>query len=164
MTAAAGLRQVNPDAFVTLPKSGESVAGAKSHIPVLPEIFAMVFFDLFANNPDIVRIPAGRALFAEGEDGRLMYVLTTGRAEVIVNNRVVETLLPGNIVGEMGLVSPGPRSATVVAQTDCEFVAIDEKRFLFLVQQTPYFATRVMRVLAERLRTANQLLTPLEDI
>ena len=124
----------------------------------------MVFFELFANNPDIVRIPAGQPLFSEGEEGHRMYVLTTGHAEVIVNNRVVETLQHGNIVGEMGIVSPGPRSATVVATSDCEFVAIDEKRFTYLVQQTPFFATQVMRVLAERLRAANQMLTPLEDI
>ena len=64
----------------------------------------------------------------------------------------------------MGLVSPGPRSASVVAVNDCEFVAVDEKRFQFLVQQTPFFATQVMRVMAERLRKVNQLVTPLEDI
>ena len=124
----------------------------------------MVFFELFSNNPDIVRVKAGQPLFTEGEDGHQMFVLTTGTAEVIVNNRVVETLQHGNIVGEMGIVSPGQRSATVVATTDCDFVAIDEKRFLYLVQQTPYFATQVMRVLAERLRAANQLVAPIEDI
>ncbi|MBK7414270.1 MAG: Crp/Fnr family transcriptional regulator [Dechloromonas sp.] len=124
----------------------------------------MVFFELFANNPDIVRIDAGQPLFSEGDEGHRLYVLTTGNAEIIVNNRVVETIQHGNIVGEMGLVSPGPRSASVVALTDCEFVAVDEKRFQYLVQQTPFFAMQVMRVLAERLRAANQLLAPVEDI
>jgi len=124
----------------------------------------MVFFELFANNPSIIRVPAGQALFREGEDGHMMYVLTTGNAEVIVNNRVVERLQHGSIVGEMGIVSPGPRSASVIATTDCEFVAVDEKRFQFLVQQTPFFATQVMRVMAERLRAVNQMVVPLEDI
>ena len=124
----------------------------------------MVFFELFANNPNIIHIEAGKRLFAEGEEGNLMFVLTDGKAEVIVNNRVVETLQHGNIVGEMGIVSPGPRSATVLAKTDCQFVAIDEKRFLYLVQQTPFFATQVMRVLAERVRATTQIVTPIEDI
>ncbi len=124
----------------------------------------MVFFELFANNPNIIHIEAGKRLFAEGDEGNLMFVLTDGKAEVIVNNRVVETLQHGNIVGEMGIVSPGPRSATVLAKTDCQFVAIDEKRFLYLVQQTPFFATQVMRVLAERVRATNQIVTPIEDI
>lgn len=122
----------------------------------------MVFFELFANNPNIVQVDAGKYLFAKGEDGHLMFVLTTGTADIIVNDRVVESLQHGNIVGEMGLVSPGPRSASVLATTDCQFVAIDEKRFLYLVQQTPFFATQVMRVLAERLRALNQTIAPLE--
>jgi len=48
----------------------------------------------------------------------------------------------------------------VVATSDCEFVAVDEKRFQFLVQQTPFFATQVMRVMAERLRNVNHMLEP----
>lgn len=124
----------------------------------------MVFFELFAHNPRIIKIAAGETLFAEGDEGSMMYVLATGTAEVIINNRVVETLQHGNIVGEISIVLPGPRSATVVAVTDCEFVEVDEKRFQFLVQQTPFFATQVMRVMAERLRNANQLVTPIEDI
>lgn len=122
----------------------------------------MVFFELFANNPSIVSVPAGQPLFTVGEEGHLMFVLTTGSAEVVVNGRVVETLKHGSIVGELGIVLAGPRSASVIAKTNCEFVAIDEKRFQFLVQQTPYFATQVMRVMAERLRALNQMVAPAE--
>lgn len=124
----------------------------------------MIFFELFSNHPHIVNIEAGHSLFNEGENGHLMYVLTTGEAEVIVNNRVVDTLQYGNLVGEMSIISPGTRSASVVATTNCQFVAIDEKRFLYLVQQAPYFATQVMRALAERLRNTNKLVPAIEDI
>ena len=117
----------------------------------------MVFFELFSHNPTIVKVAPGETLFCENEPGHMMYVLTTGTAEVLVNQLVVEKLEHGSIVGEMGLVSPGPRSATVRAVTACEFVEVDEKRFQFLVQQTPFFATQVMRVMAERLRHVNQL-------
>ena len=92
-----------------------------------------------------------------------MFVLKSGEADVLVNGRIVETLEHGSIVGEVGLVSPGPRSATVVARTDCEFVAVDEKRFQFLVQQTPFFATQVMRVMAERLRNLDRMVTTTDD-
>ena len=92
-----------------------------------------------------------------------MFVLKSGEADVLVNSRIVETLEHGSIVGEVGLVSPGPRSATVVARTDCEFVAVDEKRFQFLVQQTPFFATQVMRVMAERLRNLDRMVTTGDD-
>lgn len=117
----------------------------------------MIFFELFSHNPTIIQVPAGQTLFSAGEEGHLMFVLSKGTADVMVNGQVVESLQHGSIVGEMGIVSPGPRSATVVATSDCEFVAVDEKRFQFLVQQTPFFATQVMRVMAERLRAVNQL-------
>jgi CRP/FNR family cyclic AMP-dependent transcriptional regulator len=118
----------------------------------------MIPIDLFAHNAETHRVETGGYLFREGDPGGLMYVLNTGSAEVLVGDRVVETLAHGSIVGEMSLVSPGPHSASVRAISECSFVAVDEKRFHFLVQQTPFFATRVMRVMAERLRATDALL------
>ncbi|AXS80172.1 Crp/Fnr family transcriptional regulator [Dechloromonas sp. HYN0024] len=118
----------------------------------------MIPIEIFSHNTTKITIQAGQPLFREGDLGNQMYVLETGNAEVFVQNQRVETLGHGSIVGEMGLVSPGPHSASVIAKTDCEFVAIDEKRFQFLVQQTPYFAIQVMRLMAERLRATNKLL------
>jgi CRP-like cAMP-binding protein len=123
----------------------------------------MISIELFSHNSAIVSIAAGKPLFSQGEESHLMFVLKSGEADVLVNGRIVETLEHGSIVGEMGLVSPGPRSATVVARTDCEFVAVDEKRFQFLVQQTPFFATQVMRVMAERLRNLDRMVTAKDD-
>lgn len=124
----------------------------------------MIFYSLFAHAPKIVPVAEGEALFREGEDGNLMYVLAKGTAEIVIGNRVIETLTQGGIVGEVGLALPGPRSATVLAVSDCEFVAIDQKRFAFLVQETPFFAMEVIKVLAQRLLNTNQLLAPVEDI
>lgn len=121
----------------------------------------MVFFDLFSQNPDIVIIKAGASLFAEGDAGQRMFVLVAGRAEVVVAGRILERLAHGSLVGEMDLLAPGRRSASVIARTDCQFVAIDEQRFQYLVQQTPYFAIQVLRVLAERLRATDKLLAPM---
>lgn len=127
-----------------------------------PSTSIMVFFELFAHNPSIVQIAAGNRLFSEGDEGGEMYVLASGTADIMIAGKVVEQLRHGGIVGEMGLVSPAPRSATVVATSDCEFVAIDEKRFQFLIQNTPFFAMQVMRVMAERLRAVDQLI-PVSD-
>ena len=118
----------------------------------------MIPIEIFSHNTAKIVIQAGQALFREGDEGNQMYVLETGTAEVLIQDRVVESLAHGSIVGEMGLVSPGPHSASVIAKTDCEFVAVDEKRFQFLVQQTPYFAIQVMRLMAERLRATNKML------
>ena len=87
-----------------------------------------------------------------------MYVLMAGTALIVVHNRVVETAEAGAIIGEMGMIDEGPRSATVVAKTDCRLVPIDRKRFTFLIQQTPNFALHVMRVIANRLRRTDAIL------
>jgi CRP-like cAMP-binding protein len=67
-------------------------------------------------------------------------------------------LTADSIFGEMALIDSEPRSATAVAITDVELVPISEKQFLFLVGQTPYFALKVMRTLAQRLRVTNKSL------
>ncbi len=63
---------------------------------------------------------------------------------------------PGAIFGEMVLVDNSPRSATAIARTDCRVVPISEKRFQFLIQETPYFAIQVMQIMATRLRRMNE--------
>jgi CRP-like cAMP-binding protein len=56
----------------------------------------------------------------------------------------------------MALIDSESRSAAAVAVTDVGLVPVSERQFLFLVNQTPYFALKVMRVLAQRLRVANK--------
>jgi CRP-like cAMP-binding protein len=52
----------------------------------------------------------------------------------------------------VALIDGQPRSATAVAAADCSVAAINEKRFLRLVEVTPRFALQVMQVITERLR------------
>jgi len=115
----------------------------------------MLFYHLFSQDPRIVKRHAGEFLFHEGEVGQNMYVLTQGKAEILLGDDVVEDAEVGAILGEMAVIEPGPRSASVRALGDCEFVEIDQKRFDFLVSQTPYFATSVMRIMVTRLRKTN---------
>jgi CRP/FNR family cyclic AMP-dependent transcriptional regulator len=108
--------------------------------------------DLFHHETDLLSVKAGQTLFKTGETGTMMYVLKSGSMDILVGNKVVETAEPGALLGEMALIDKGPRAATATARTDCELVAIDVRRFLFLVQQTPNFAIHVMHVMADRLR------------
>ncbi|HZV53446.1 MAG TPA: Crp/Fnr family transcriptional regulator [Rhodocyclaceae bacterium] len=119
----------------------------------------MLFFDLFRHEPTIVLLKAGAVLFRQGDaTNGLMYVLVTGQAEVRVGDQRVEDAAVGAILGEMAMVGTEPRSATVVAVTDCECAAINRKRFDFLVTETPGFAIDIMRVMADRLRRTDRML------
>lgn len=114
--------------------------------------------ELFQHETNLQALPSCETLFKEGQAGDLMYVLMSGTADIIVHDQVVETIQPGAIVGEMAMIDDGARSATVIAKSDCQLLPIDKKRFNFLVQQTPNFATHVMRVIAKRLRRTDSLL------
>ncbi|TAJ77658.1 MAG: cyclic nucleotide-binding domain-containing protein [Gallionellaceae bacterium] len=114
--------------------------------------------ELFRHETELQALPAGQVLFKQGEQGGLMYVLMSGTAEITVHNRVVETAEAGTILGEMAMIDDAPRSATVMAKSDCKVLAIERERFNFLIQQTPNFALYVMRVIADRLRRVDAYL------
>lgn len=117
------------------------------------------FATLFHHETDLLAVPAGEALFREGDAlNDTMYVLMSGAAEIRVHGKVVETAAPGALLGEMAMIDEGVRSATVVAVSDCKMATITRQRFTFLVQQTPNFALNVMRVIASRLRNTDSTL------
>lgn len=119
------------------------MAAEKKHRPSL---------HLFRFAEDFQAFWAGQPVFETGQPGDVMYVVKEGEVDLLVNDKVVETVGPAGILGEMALIDKMNRSATAIAKTDCKLVAIDEQRFQFLVQQTPYFAIEVLRIMARRLR------------
>jgi CRP-like cAMP-binding protein len=94
----------------------------------------------------------GEKIFSEGDKGDQMYVIRTGEVEIERDGKIVETLSPGEVFGEMALIDGSQRAATARAKTACELAPITEKAFLFMVHETPFFAITVMRKLAQRLR------------
>jgi CRP-like cAMP-binding protein len=115
------------------------------------------FSNLIRHATEVEARKAGETIFRAGDPGRHMYVVKTGEVEIRVEDKIVETVGAGGVFGEMALADDAPRSATAVARRDSEIVPIDERQFLFLVQQTPFFALGLLRVLASRLRTMNRL-------
>jgi CRP/FNR family cyclic AMP-dependent transcriptional regulator len=99
---------------------------------------------------------AGEIIFKEGDEAHQLFVIKSGEVAIQSGNRTLAELSTNHIFGEMALIDDAPRSATAVAKTDVELVPISEKQFLFLVSQTPFFALKVMRVLARRLRATNK--------
>ena len=84
-----------------------------------------------------------------------MYVLLEGEVDIFLGDFVLETAGPGSLIGEMALIEDNPRTANAVAKSPAKLAQIDRHRFHFLVQQTPHFATDVMKTLADRLRHMN---------
>lgn len=103
-------------------------------------------------------VPGGNILFAQGEAGDALYVLLRGSMAVLrvaadgVRRRIAR-VAAGEVVGEMALVSGRPRSATVMAERDCEVLRLDHAAFEALVAAHPQAMLRVTRQIVSRLET-----------
>lgn len=106
--------------------------------------------------------PAGQVIFEKGGLADRMYVVIDGEVEISIDGQFLDTTGAGGIVGEMALIDSSPRSATAIAKTQCKLVGVDKNRFNFLVQQTPNFASNVMKIMVERIRKLDALVVSMK--
>jgi CRP-like cAMP-binding protein len=118
---------------------------------------------LLAFTSERIHFAKGQRFFSQGDAADAAYVILDGCAEVVLDNpggpvKVAE-LGRNALVGEMGILSDAPRSATIVATEPSSALRIDKRVFLELLNQFPQMSIAVMRELATRLeRTNAQLL------
>jgi CRP/FNR family cyclic AMP-dependent transcriptional regulator len=105
-----------------------------------------------ARATDEVVLPAGRALCEQGATGREAFIILQGSADVLINGTKVATLGPGTCVGELALLDPGPRTATVVAATDIDALVIGVREFSAIIDEVPPITHKLLRALAARIR------------
>ena len=110
---------------------------------------------LFDKDQQAETFPAGHVVFRDGDRGDFMFAVIAGAVDIVLRDEVVETVSAGGIFGEMALVEDQPRVATAIVKAEAKLVLIDRKRFMFLVQQNPYFALQLMTVMSLRLRRMN---------
>jgi len=99
---------------------------------------------------------AGQIVFREGEHGDVMFAVLDGAVDIIIRGTVVETVEAGGVFGEMALIEDRTRGASAIVKSDAKLVRVDRQRFMFLVQQTPFFALQLMNVMAGRLRRMDE--------
>ena len=112
----------------------------------------MPTFAILRNEPDIRPFRRGETIFKEGDPADCMFTVVEGAVEIQLRGTVLEHITAGGVFGEMALIDGLPRSATAVAVADCSLAAINEKRFLRLIEVTPRFALQIMQLISERLR------------
>jgi CRP/FNR family cyclic AMP-dependent transcriptional regulator len=114
-------------------------------------------FNIFRSTTEFESFAANQPIFWEGASADAMWVVKDGAVNILVGDTVIETVEPGSVFGEMALIDHDPRSATAIAKCDCKLVRVDEERFKALVQQHPFFALVVMRIMAQRMRQMDWL-------
>jgi CRP-like cAMP-binding protein len=99
-----------------------------------------------------MELPAGHVLTQQGRAGDEFFVIVDGKVRVDRDGMRIDTLGPGDYLGEISLVDHRPRTATAVCETPCRVLVLGHREFHTLLADEPGIAQSVMRSLAERLR------------
>jgi CRP/FNR family cyclic AMP-dependent transcriptional regulator len=97
---------------------------------------------------------AGDVLVAEGEPGDALYFIVAGQVAVKRGGRLLAELGARDVFGEMALLDPGPRSATVEAKTDVTLLVLQRDDLDDLMRERPEVPIGILKVVVGRLRRA----------
>ncbi|WP_404386579.1 DHA2 family efflux MFS transporter permease subunit [Knoellia locipacati] len=103
--------------------------------------------------------PAGSWIVREGDVAETLFVLTAGRAEVLVGEQSVRELGPGAVIGELALLTGGRRSASVRARRDCTLLEVDRDLLGETVWTDQRALTALVTALAHQLAEARPPVT-----
>jgi len=98
-----------------------------------------------------IELEAGAALTAEGEFGHALYIVESGTADVHRDGEVVGSVGPGDVVGEIAVLSSGRRTATVVATSPMRLIALFKRDVWVLERNAPVVAERLRGLLTQHL-------------
>ena len=111
------------------------------------------FLKRLGDKMDEQRFMEGATIVRQGEPGDTFYVLVEGEAKVKdANGRTLSRLIPGDFFGEISLMDGGPRTATVVAETNLTTLALSRKDFSALLQSEPKVTVGLLKHASALLR------------
>jgi CRP-like cAMP-binding protein len=124
------------------------------HLAEIPMFSALSKRDLgrIAKASNEITVEAGHVLVDQGDAGREAFVIVEGTASVKRNGRKLNTLGPGDPIGELSLLDHGPRTATVTADTELTALVLTAREFAGVLEEVPGLAQKLMGHLAGRVR------------
>jgi CRP/FNR family transcriptional regulator, cyclic AMP receptor protein len=139
------------------------MGGNVKHNPALAQLSHVALFsacstkelELIAGATTQLRFAAGQEIAREGTAGHEFIVIVEGKARVTIGGKEITILGPGEFFGEIALLDDGPRTATVVAETDILAEVIGQREFSGVVTGSPQLAKKLLVGLARRLRAAD---------
>jgi len=134
-----------------------------SRSPVVDRLYGVPLFarcsardlKVVARHMETIKVDAGADIVREGEPGDVFFVVLAGDATVHRGGRKVRGLGPGDYFGELALLDPAPRAATVRATTPMELGALEHHIFRALVRDMPAMTAGLLSSMARELRDAH---------
>ena len=127
------------------------------------DIFSTLPYPLLAELAELVTestFAPGAVIIAEGDLDQDLYALTSGEVVVTSSSAADVTLSAGTVFGELAVLNPGPRSATVTAVGEATMLVLSRPTLLALTDRHPAVMAEIARVLAERLQSSSGSTTP----
>lgn len=112
-----------------------------------------------AEHADEVTFGSGETIVEVDQPGGSFFVLLEGEVKVVRGTRTITRMGPGEFFGEISLLDGGPRTATVIAETPVLAVRVFKRSFDRVVTQEPAVASKILAVVARRLREAERTIT-----
>jgi CRP-like cAMP-binding protein len=99
-----------------------------------------------------VTLKAGTTMITQGTAGKQAYVILSGSASVKRNGKKIATAQAGAMVGELSLLDQGSRTATVVCDTECDVLVLEQRKLLAVIDEVPAVGHKILAALATRIR------------
>jgi CRP-like cAMP-binding protein len=137
--------------------------GGRAMLSTVEKVIILKTVDIFAKTPDEilvevaalledVEIAAGETIFEKGDKGDCMYIIVSGEVRVHDGDHTFNHLEQGDVFGEMAVLDPEPRVASVTALEDMLLLRLDQEPFYELMEDRIEVARGIIHVLSAHLR------------
>ncbi|WP_414754952.1 cyclic nucleotide-binding domain-containing protein [Anabaena sp. CCY 9910] len=103
-----------------------------------------------------LQFPANHTIFRQGEEGRSLYIIVSGRVKVHIGDKQLAEVDQGKYFGEMAVFDTQPRSASVTTIEPCEFLELTQEQLYDAIEETPEIAVNIIRELSRLIRGLNE--------
>jgi len=108
---------------------------------------------MFARNAGTtMTFQPGSLVFKEGDNGNCVYVIQSGVIEIVAGDTVADVCGPNDALGFMTVIDGGRHTASARVKETAEISIVDERKFLFMIDEVPNFALYIMKAMAHRIR------------
>lgn len=130
-------------------------------VPIFKELRDDFLVRLAATMEEL-SFPAKHMIVRQGDEGRSLYVVVTGRVRVHIGDRELTKLKKEDCFGEMSVLDAEPRSASVTTLEPCSCLMLTQQQLYEAIDETPGIAINIIRLLSRRIRELNQQLNTIE--
>ena len=99
-----------------------------------------------------MRVRGGDEIFRKGDIGTSLYIIVNGKVRVHDGDKTVAYLEERDVFGELSLLDPEPRIASITAVEDCLLLRLDGRVLYELMSEQPGVAKGIIRMLCRRIR------------